>query len=178
MTISVRNCSPNFNFVSSHFSSLVSLRFRGAGFSSRRVSLGLDVCCWENTPFCSSRTVPRRWRVSVRARRLRSGTVTAELEQATAAVPCRGLAGRGARHACVTAASPCDSDPAAGAGEAGREPMAENVGASWLPGPVLPLWRGARASPRLPLPPSRTAAAAAGRPFWGSQASPYPAVVS
>lgn len=33
LTLSVQNCSPNFNFVSSHLSSLVSLHFRGAGFS-------------------------------------------------------------------------------------------------------------------------------------------------
>lgn len=103
--------------------------------------------------------------------------MTAELEQGTAAVPSWGLAGRGASHTCVTAASPCswDSD-AAGADGAGREPVAENVQASQLPGPVLPLWRGAGASPHLPLPPSRTAAA--GHLFWGSQTSPCPTVVS
>ena len=154
MTISVWNCSPNFNFLSIHISSLVSLHFCGAGFSSRHVSLGLDVRCWENTPpFCLSCTVPQWWQVIVRAQKLWSGLVTAELEQGTVAVPSWGLAGRGASHTCVTAASPCswDSD-AAGADGAGREPVAENVQASQLPRPVLPLWRGAGASPRLPLP--------------------------
>lgn len=88
LTISVWNCSPNFNFLSIHISSLVSLHFCGAGFSSQHVSLGLDVCCWENTPsFCLSCTVPQWWQVTVRAQRLWSGLVTAELEQGTAAVP-------------------------------------------------------------------------------------------
>lgn len=109
--------------MSSHLSSLVSLRFCGAGFSSQRVSRGLDVCCWDNTPLCSSRSVPSR------CRRLWPGLATAELERATAVVPCQGLAGRGVGHAWLTAASPRNSDPAGGAG---GEPAAGNVWASQL----------------------------------------------
>lgn len=41
LTISIWNCSPNFNFVSSHLTSLVSSHFRGAVFSSN-----VSAWCW------------------------------------------------------------------------------------------------------------------------------------